>query len=1013
MAPLGAPSVALLAAMAFGLGGCDNPVCVFADGCQQGDNTPGSGDTNSMGAESGVIPSDGLFLDRGAPEFLGAAPSGDAATTAHAQTPIFLEFSESLNASSLVEVDGTTVTSAFQLIATQTGAEFPLLPPQLIGDGRVVLLLPVAEYPEFQNFQLFFREGQTIADLNGQLLGDDNDSVLVDFSVDSVAVEDTPRVIYSYPPDSSINNADTSQIVIGFDRSMDGTTIDTDSFAVTVDGVTPANNPQPEAPTIIGSLGAPELATQVFTWTPLNGDDLEGYGLDGDVVVRLSDTPDEIASEGGATLPLTETAFSTSDFRLPTAVAKGVGAAPEDGFGSADVLGGAAVVDITLDAVPPGGTEAEFYLFGVSPQDPIFLRTSVNTVDVPDGVTEFSVTASDLGLLDSDGDVRFADGVGQVAIVLLNGGVRSAARLFDADPSTTDETESPFIDTTPPVLLGLGVSGEITDSLVGEVRDFAAFGRASEPVAFAFVDAGVDGTNGGSVTEPPATAFSQPTVAGDEAYFIAAPVPVGVVDPRAAPVSYSITLFDQALNESEPIMGTFTQTGVVGPGGAPTGSTVDVRVFNAVTLEPIETALVLSYQELSGAITFIDDATTLAGAATVDGAGTGSTIITVDAAGFDLFSFHGVPRDAVDILLQPTMPEGSVVTGRVLGATLGMLSAQDRLVQDTRSLLPDGFQGTGTCGTLSGGLLQCVFQDHPVRPGRLGALSVLGLDNNTTLTAFNAPFFLRNFALGAPFGPVDVGEEATGLSVDAGASTASGDGGLPVPFGATAFTLGGVAGLGTLTADPVVTVEAVATGLAGSLLIGAGQSTDAGPAGTFDVLAAVAGDAAPGGLLEVDGAIGQDSFMRLSATDTDDNQVVARNRFSNMAATTIPMDVPAITNPLPGSMTGGAVYNILVTDTLPDSFGLPFGLYRVELTDTTGRGWTIVGLDASDAAGGTIVLSVPDIAAQGGSGLQNGAITASVEVYAQNLDRGQFLWTDLEREHEFYSRAAPITFTQN
>ena len=1012
---LATPLLGLLAAMTLGLSGCDNPACVFGGGCRDEDSGTGSGDDNSLGGTTGALPSTGSFLQPGAPEFVGAAPSGDAATIAHGQTPIFVEFSESLNPATLLDVsDPSNPVNAFELIATVSGMEVPLLPPQLVGDGRVVVLLPAVDYPELQNYQLFFRRedgAQNIADLNGQLLGTDFTDPIVDFTVDS-ANAGVPRVIYSFPGDGAINVADTSEVVIGFDRSMDATTIDSDSFAVTVDGTVPAFDPEPEAVPFVSAAGMTP-ATQIFTWTPIDDGVLQPYGLEVELAVLLSDTPDEIVSTDGETLPTTETSFFTSDLRMPQTVVKTSGSPPEGGFNSADVFGMEFIVDVTMSDVAPAGTEAEIYLFGQSPQDTLVTRTNVETVAVPAGVTEFSLSSVDLGLIDENGDSRFADGQAQVAVVLLNGFARTAGARFDADPST-DEIESLVLDTTPPELLGLGATGDATDSFFGDVRDFAAFGRASEPIAFAFVDAN-GMTNGGSLTDPPATAFSIPAPDGSQAFFIATAVPVGVLDPNAAPLDYEITIFDEVFNSATAtVTGTFSQRGVVGPGGAPTGSTVNVRVFNAVTLEPIDNALVLSYQEVSGGVTFVDDALTLGGAATVNGAGTGSTIITVDAEGFDLFSFQGIPRDAVDILLQPTLIEASEVEGRVIGDITGGLSQSDRIVQDTRTELPQRFFETGSCGVLGTTGIQCLFDELPVRPGRLGAISVLGVNPNLDLSPLNAFLFLTNFALGAPFGPLEQGDTVTGVTVDAGAGLAAGSGeDVGQFFAATAFTLGGVAGLGALDDDPTVTVEGVATGLVGGLLIGAGQSEASGAPGTFGVVAAVAGAARPSGPLEVSGALSPESFMRMSAIDVDSNETVARLRFSNIGAVTVPLDIPAINNPVVGSMTGGQAYNIQVADVLPDSAGLSFGLYRVQLTDTLGRGWTLVGLDASDSAGGTIVLSVQDIAAQGGNGLQNGQITASVEVFAQNLDRGQFLWTDLEREHEFYSRAAPITFTQN
>ena len=105
-----------------------------------------------------------------------------------------------------------------------------MTPPQLVGDGRVVVLLPLSPFMEGTTYQVLFAEGQEITDLNGQLMQDPSDGVLLEIFVDSSSVVDEPRLIYSYPSDGSINNPDTAEIVVGFDRKMDDSTIDTDSF---------------------------------------------------------------------------------------------------------------------------------------------------------------------------------------------------------------------------------------------------------------------------------------------------------------------------------------------------------------------------------------------------------------------------------------------------------------------------------------------------------------------------------------------------------------------------------------------------------------------------------------------------------------------------------------------------------------------------------------------------------------------------------------------------------------
>ncbi|MEM8713621.1 MAG: Ig-like domain-containing protein, partial [Planctomycetota bacterium] len=405
-----APVLSFLAVLALGLTGCDSPVCVFADGCVNGNSGggEGSGDNSSLGSVSGVFPGVAAQMRGGAPEFLAAAPSGSGAEMAHPETPIFLEFSESLNPATLF--DASENQSAFRVVDFTFQQDFPMQPPQLVGDGRVVVLLPLTPYREGSAYQVFFSENQQIADLSGQVLADPSAELLLEIFVDSSSVENEPRLIYSYPPDGSINQPDTSEIIFGFDREMDDSTIDSDSVRVTVGGATPTFNPDPEPlTTTLGTVQVP--VTQVYRWTPQENGELVPYGTDADVVVRLSETPDEILSEAGDTLVPFETAFRTVDFTLPSAVVKASGSLPANAFGRADFIGGAPIIDVTLGAAAPGGTTADFFLFGRSRVDSTFVKALFRSVNVPSGATTFSVSGPDLDLVDASGDIEFGDGV--------------------------------------------------------------------------------------------------------------------------------------------------------------------------------------------------------------------------------------------------------------------------------------------------------------------------------------------------------------------------------------------------------------------------------------------------------------------------------------------------------------------------------------------------------------------------------------------------------------------------
>ena len=121
----------LLAALGLGLvSSCDNPTCVFVDGCtgSNGGNGPGG-----LGNNGATFPADGAFMSAGAPTLVAAAPQ---IQDLHPRSPLFLEFSESLSPDGLSE--------AFRVLDVVFQQEIPLAPAGLVGNGRVVALTPAA-----------------------------------------------------------------------------------------------------------------------------------------------------------------------------------------------------------------------------------------------------------------------------------------------------------------------------------------------------------------------------------------------------------------------------------------------------------------------------------------------------------------------------------------------------------------------------------------------------------------------------------------------------------------------------------------------------------------------------------------------------------------------------------------------------------------------------------------------------------------------------------------------------
>ncbi|MCA9001947.1 MAG: hypothetical protein KDB61_08495, partial [Planctomycetes bacterium] len=166
------------------------------------------------------------------------------------------------------------------------------------------------------------------------------------------------------------------------------------------------------------------------------------------------------------------------------------------------------------------------------------------------------------------------------------------------------------------------------------------------------------------------------------------------------------------------------------------------------------------------------------------------------------------------------------------------------------------------------------------------------------------------------------------------------------------------------------------------------------------------------GVLVEFGSLLPDHYLRVEAEDMDGNLTVVRRHLSALGGTLFLNEIPALQSPASGANTGGASYGIDIQDTLADSLGME-GLYRAELTDSTGRGWTLWHRDEPDGVG-VIQIQVPEIVTGGGTPLANGTITCRTSLIASpSLDSTQFMWSDLHREAEIFARSEPVTYQQN
>jgi hypothetical protein len=245
----------------------------------------------------------------------------------------------------------------------------------------------------------------------------------------------------------------------------------------------------------------------------------------------------------------------------------------------------------------------------------------------------------------------------------------------------------------------------------------------------------------------------------------------------------------------------------------------------------------------------------------------------------------------------------------------------------------------------------------------------------------------------------------------------------PLEFPATMLDASGAPGidLGMLEDDPSttgaphVTLEALVPGVGGSLVVGLGLAFQSG-AGLWDVRSAHPG-AVTAGFFAAQGVVDPDLFLRAELRDADGDRSLRRPRASALPGLPMagspavpvlqPVDVPLLQLVMQGGPLGtDRSLDLTVSDVLPDALGTS-GLYEVRLEDDAGRAWH---LWRADAAGGPAPLGVhfPDL---GTSGSALGAgLDGTAEVWAwPALDPAAFLWSDLEREHDVFASAKPVS----
>ena len=978
--------------------GCDDPSPIFGGGFNPG-GTPGS-----LGAEA-FLPDDGEWVLPGAPILEEMIPTG---TGAHSQTPIVLRFSESMA--------GATLTNSL-VLSPATGGLPVLATINRVGDGRLVVLLPQAALDAGETYNLNLLETATLTDMTGQAFG--ATGILGQFTV-AASDPATPQVLTTFPPDGVTGQSAIGEITTIFDRPMNAGTFTSTSFEVLAAGVPPTFDPAPAALDIGGGLFA-LTDTRLWRWISVNGaGDRESVGDSTTVDLILSGGGTTLIDQTGGVLPATTITFETAAIAPPSSAT--IESAPTDAIGIANLTSGSGT-ELEIDVNFLGGLAGDvvgLFVFGTD------TGVDGNTVAVAREVTlaaDADVATFDLADLDlvtstSPLEARFLDGSVAFAFQLRRGTLVTPVRSLDVD-AAAEGIQDPILDTVAPELLEVDRSPDGGTTLYSDLRGLSISGMASEEIRAAEVVTAL-GDN-----------LASTDVLGGRAdgSFLTSAVALDVVSPASLPLAFNLTIFDRALNpQTTPKVGIFQQKGVVGPAALGVGANIELEIFDAETLAPIVGARVFTHSDDGATYPVVAfGATNTAGEIAIPSSATDPTILTVDLDGYDIVSIVGVESTRLSIPLHLSTPNTGTVAGNLTAssavANLTLSSLAQRYGSSHGEFSDEPVFPGSTClsSPFGGGDVDCPFGPEPIAVGAPGALSMLAGTFLVNEGSFNALSVLQAFHLELPLPAVGSGDAldipvSVSLLAEPGADPLA----LPIEVATPGLNtaalsiidLGNLDGDPAVSGDPRVQLEALVAGIPGAVPVGIGMSYDQG-GNLWTTHTAVSAAVFPGGALA--GILDSDLFVYAELRDTALAQSVRRPRLSLLGALPTPnqldfQDPAAITSPAPAASTGATHFTVAFTNNIPDSLGQP-GLHRVRIADSAGRAWSLYLSDPADGASPEVHL--PNIALSGGTPLTSGSLSATVESFSYpTFDLGNFLWTDIEREFDLYTKSAPIAFTQ-
>ncbi|MEC7584195.1 MAG: hypothetical protein VYE77_07750 [Planctomycetota bacterium] len=655
--------VVLLAAL---LAGCDNVGRIFDPTFDPGRGPSGPGTSNIE------VPPVGGDVRDGRPLVREVYPKGGGWPES---VPIVVEFSESVNQSSLQPSSPTAQDARLIVRAEGTQAAIPCAYDFLAG-GKLLVLRPTAGLPNTPDPALGGSSAYEVVllpearDVDGLRFQGSEEEILATFTTDAPPEDEDGDILAVFPRNNQLNVPRDTQVLVVFTRVANIPSLTPQNLSLTT---TFGNTVPTEIDVVLSTLGVPDARVVSLKYV---GD------LEPDEEHRINAEPGiTFGSDGSLGLnggtPYSR--FTTSV--LPTPIA--VGLAPDSALINFDgKINRSNLTSLRLEVELPNGFAVEdkvvARIYGgdraeiENPAELLYVEASADIVSTSDNLIEVDFTDK-LGTLENP-----VLDEGEVTLVaqLRRGNVHSGMIQGSSD------TE---LDTIAPQILSLGPPGSLTEQQVfTDLQHLTLYGVATEGLGAATLT-----YLPGEPTERAVSLFAG-QASGE---FVMEPLDLGV---QPEPQSFSLDITDTAGNKVDGVAtGEVFQRGYIADG---VSTSMQVEVYDETTLLPLAGATVASEPDVPvlPAVGRVTGTTGADGRVVLTNVSGITKTTTVSLAGYDSVTVYNAPFSKLSLPLRPIGGATATLTGSVgfeptVGVTVmvGSGSFADPIQLDSRTEISD------------------------------------------------------------------------------------------------------------------------------------------------------------------------------------------------------------------------------------------------------------------------------------------------------------------------------------